>query len=106
MCTLANRILSIGIGVFSLFTVSVRAQQISAGGIIHFRGEIVEPPCEVSTQQQQIEMSCIRDGKMQSSRFNAQQVSLVPQNVKQIASANMHYLNEQKTLAILNIEYK
>ena len=48
----------------------------------------------------------IRDGKMQSSRFNAQQVTLVPQNVKQIASANMHYLNEQKTLAILNIEYK
>ncbi|MEG1248088.1 MAG: type 1 fimbrial protein [Citrobacter sp.] len=106
MCTLANRILSIGIGVFSLFTVSVSAQQITNGGIIHFRGEIVESPCEVNTHQQQIEMSCIRDGKTHSSRFNTQQVMMPPQSVKQIAVVKMHYLNEQKNLAILNIEYK
>ncbi|WP_213132300.1 type 1 fimbrial protein [Citrobacter sp. FP75] len=106
MCTLANRILSIGIGVFSLFTLSVSAQQISNGGVIHFRGEIVEPPCEVNTHQQQIEMSCIRDGKMHSSRFNTQQVMMAPQSVKQIAAVKMQYLNEQKNLAILNIEYK
>ncbi|HGY3715435.1 type 1 fimbrial protein [Citrobacter sp. Res13-Sevr-PEB04-36] len=106
MCTLAKRILSIGIGFFSLFTVSVSAQQISAGGIIRFRGEIVEPPCEVSTHQQQIEMSCIRDGKMHNSRFNAQQVTTVSQRFKQIAAVKMHYLNEQKNLAILHIEYK
>ena len=106
MCTLANRILSIGIGVFSLFTVAVNAQQITAGGIIHFRGEIVEPPCEVSTHQQQIEMSCIRDGKMQNSRFNTQQVTTANQLFKQIAAVKMHYLNAQKTLAVINIEYK
>ncbi|MGI3448161.1 type 1 fimbrial protein [Citrobacter arsenatis] len=106
MCTLFNRILSASLCAFSLLTLPAMAQQITTGGIIHFRGAIVEPPCDVNTRQQQIELSCIRDGSSRNSLYNPQQVAMAPQNVQQIATVKMHYLNEQKNMAILNIEYK
>ncbi len=106
MSTLLKRILSTSLCVTSFFMFSATAQQITPGGIIHFRGAIVESPCEVNSQQQQIELSCIRDGKLRSSRYNTQQIAMAPENLQQIASVKMQYLNEQKNLAILNIEYK
>lgn len=88
------------------FTLPAMAQQISTGGVIHFRGAIVESPCDVNARQQQIELSCMRDGTTRNSLYNQQQVATAPQNVQQIATVKMHYLNEQKNMAILNIEYK
>ena len=106
MSTLLKRILSTSLCVTSFFIFPATAQQITPGGIIHFRGAIVDSPCDVSSQQQQIEVSCIRDGKLRSSRYNTQQITMAPESLQQIASMRMQYLNEQKNLAILNIEYK
>ena len=106
MCTLLKRILSASLCTFSLLTLPTMAQQITTGGVIHFRGAIVEAPCDVNTRQQQIELSCMRDGTMSNSLYDLQQVTTVPQSVQQIATVKMHYLNEQKSMAILNIEYK
>ncbi|WP_414446325.1 type 1 fimbrial protein [Citrobacter europaeus] len=106
MCTLLKRILSASLCTFSLLTLPTMAQQITTGGVIHFRGAIVESPCDVNTQQQQIELSCMRDGTTRNSLYNQQQLSTTSQNVQQIATVKMHYLNEQKNMAILNIEYK
>lgn len=106
MCTLLKRILSASLCTFSLLTLPTMAQQITTGGVIHFRGAIVESPCDVNTQQQQIELSCMRDGTTRNSLYNQQQLATTPQNVQQIATVKMHYLNEQKNMAILNIEYK
>jgi len=100
MCTLLKRFLSISLCSISLFTLP------STGGVIHFRGAIVESPCDVNARQQQIELSCMRDGTTRNSLYNQQQVATAPQNVQQIATVKMHYLNEQKNMAILNIEYK
>lgn len=47
MCTLLKRFLSISLCSISLFTLPAMAQQISTGGVIHFRGAIVESPCDV-----------------------------------------------------------
>ncbi|WP_255467559.1 hypothetical protein [Citrobacter sp. RHBSTW-00986] len=52
------------------------------------------------------ELSCIRNGTNQNSLYNPQQLATTPQNVQEIATVKMHYLNEQKNMAILNIEYK
>ncbi|APR29531.1 MULTISPECIES: type 1 fimbrial protein [Citrobacter] len=106
MCTLLKRILSASLCTFSLLTLPTMAQQITTGGVIHFRGAIVESPCDVNTQQQQIELSCMRDGTTRNSLYNQQQLATTSQNVQQIATVKMHYLNEQKNMAILNIEYK
>lgn len=73
MCTLLKRILSTSLCAFSLLTLPAIAQQITTGGVIHFRGAIVESPCDVNRQQQQIELSCIRNGTNQNSLYNPQQ---------------------------------
>ena len=106
MCTLLKRILNTGLWAFSLFTLPAMATQILPGGVIHFRGAIVEAPCDVNTRQQQIELSCMRDGTMSNSLYDLQQVTTAPQSVQQIATVKMDYLNEHKSMAILNIEYK
>ena len=106
MCTFFKRIFSASFCTLSFFTLPAVAQQISSGGVIHFRGAIVESPCDVNARQQQIELSCMRDGTTRNSLYNQQQVATAPQNVQQIATVKMHYLNEQKNMAILNIEYK
>ncbi|MGG5195656.1 hypothetical protein ACFMPF_25405, partial [Citrobacter sp. S5] len=67
-------------------------------------GEIMRG--SLSARQQQIELSCMRDGTTRNSLYSQQQVATAPQNVQQIATVKMHYLNEQKNMAILNIEYK
>ncbi len=67
MCTLLKRFLSISLCSISLFTLPAMAQQISTGGVIHFRGAIVESPCDVNARQQQIELSCMRDGTTRNS---------------------------------------
>ncbi|MCX8985598.1 type 1 fimbrial protein [Citrobacter portucalensis] len=69
MCTLLKRILNTGLWGFSLLTLPAMATQISPGGVIHFRGAIVEAPCDVNTRQQQIELSCMRDGTMSNSLY-------------------------------------
>jgi type 1 fimbria pilin len=106
MCTFFKRIFSASLCTLSFFTLSAMAQQIAPGGVIHFRGAIVEAPCDVSTRQQQIELSCMRNGSIRNSLYNHQQVTTTPQYVQQIATVKMHYLNEQKNMAILKIEYK
>ena len=106
MCTFLKRILNTGLWAFSLLTLPAMATQILPGGVIHFRGAIVESPCDVNARQQQIELSCMRDGTTRNSLYSQQQVATAPQNVQQIATVKMHYLNEQKNMAILNIEYK
>ncbi|MGE9527293.1 type 1 fimbrial protein, partial [Escherichia coli] len=90
MCTLLKRFLSISLCSISLFTLPAMAQQISTGGVIHFRGAIVESPCDVNARQQQIELSCMRDGTTRNSLYNQQQVATAPQNVQQIATVKMH----------------
>lgn len=106
MCAFFNRIFSAGFCTLSLFTLPAMAQQISSGGVIHFRGAIVEAACDVNTRPQQIELSCMRNGSTRNTLYTHQQITTAPQSVQQIVSVKMHYLNEQKNMAILSIEYK
>lgn len=98
--------LTMSMAALVLFSVPTMAQQEVQGGIIHFRGEIVESPCDVSSMQQQVSLFCAHNGAMKTNQFTLQQVSTVPQQIQQIASVKMQYLNAQKNMAILSIEYK
>lgn len=102
----STHFLTTSMAALILFSAPIMAQQEVQGGIIHFRGEIVESPCDVSSSQQQVSMSCARNGAMKTNQFTLQQVSTAPLQVQQVASVKMHYLNAQKNMAILSIEYK
>ncbi|POT57764.1 hypothetical protein C3432_07405 [Citrobacter amalonaticus] len=104
--SLSKNLLGLSLSVFAFFSVSSFAAHGSQGGVIHFVGQIVEPPCEVSSEQGRLEMSCERDGRIQRHRFSPQRVSSATQYFQQIASVKMQYLNERKNLAIMSIEYR
>lgn len=75
------------------------------GGVIHFYGQIVEPACDVSTQSSPVEMNCPQNGSVPGKTYSSK--ALMSGNVKnaQIASVKVQYLDKQKKLAVMNIEY-
>ncbi|EOA7101520.1 protein YmdA, partial [Escherichia coli] len=73
--------------------------------VIHFYGQIVEPACDVSTQSSPVEMNCPQNGSVPGKTYSSK--ALMSGNVKnaQIASVKVQYLDKQKKLAVMNIEY-
>ncbi|WP_244588929.1 type 1 fimbrial protein [Escherichia coli] len=71
----------------------------------HFYGQIVEPACDVSTQSSPVEMNCPQNGSVPGRTYSSK--ALMSGNVKnaQIASVKVQYLDKQKKLAVMNIEY-
>lgn len=70
------------------------------GGVIHFYGQIVEP-----AQSSPVEMNCPQNGSIPGKTYSSK--ALMSGNVKnaQIASVKVQYLDKQKKLAVMNIEY-
>lgn len=68
-------------------------------------GQIVEPACDVSTQSSPVEMNCPQNGSVPGRTYSSK--ALMSGNVKnaQIASVKVQYLDKQKKLAVMNIEY-
>ena len=69
------------------------------GGVIHFYGQIVEPACDVSTQSSPVEMNCPQNGSIPGKTYSSKALNA------QIASVKVQYLDKQKKLAVMNIEY-
>lgn len=90
----------------SLFFLLLPLQEAARkGGVIHFYGQIVEPACDVSTQSSPVEMNCPQNGSVPRKTYSSK--ALMSGNVKnaQIASVKVQYLDKQKKLAVMNIEY-
>ncbi len=81
------------------------AGSTAQGGVIHFYGQIVEPACEVGTQSSPVEKKCRQNGSFPGKAYYSK--ALISGNVKnaQIASVKVQYLDKQKKLAVMNIEY-
>lgn len=89
----------------SLFFPFIAIAGSSAQGVIIFYGQIVEPACDVSTQSSAVEMNCPQNGSVPRKTYSSK--ALMSGNVKnaQIASVKVQYLDKQKKLAVMNIEY-
>ena len=76
------------------------------GGVIHFRGMIVENPCEITPQKQKFALSCPKDGQMQTTQVSYQD-AISGRNVNpDTARVSMKYLNPEKSLAVVQIDYR
>lgn len=85
------------------FTLPAMAQQISTGGVIHFRGAIVESPCDVNARQQQIELSCMRDGTTRNSLYNQQQVATALKMCSKLPQSKCTISMNRKTWQFLTL---
>ncbi|EAA3837687.1 type 1 fimbrial protein [Salmonella enterica] len=106
MSVIKKNIPGVGLCICAFFIHSAVGQQTAQGGVIHFRGAIVEPLCDAYTHAENIDLTCLREGKKQVHRIDLRQASGLPQDIQSIATVRLHYLNAQKSLAVMNIEYR
>ena len=76
------------------------------GGVIHFRGAIVSDPCEISARHQQLSMSCPENNRMQTRVLSYSDALNGQSAYPNLASVSMKYLNPEKSLAIVQIDYR
>ncbi|MDC0693482.1 type 1 fimbrial protein [Klebsiella pasteurii] len=84
------------------FVNPVLAEQTVAG-VIHFYGRVVEAPCQLNTIKDQIIMDCPRADAI---KISAQQLEKGNIHNENIRSAQLRYINPQRTLAILDVDYR
>ncbi|MCZ5269281.1 type 1 fimbrial protein [Escherichia coli] len=89
----------------SMFFLLLPSQEAARKGRDPLYGQIVEPACDVSTQSSPVEMNCPQNGSVPGRTYSSK--ALMSGNVKnaQIASVKVQYLDKQKKLAVMNIEY-
>ena len=88
--------------ILPCFVSPVLAEKTVAG-VIHFYGRAVEAPCQLSTINNQIIMDCPR---AEAIKISAQQLEKGNIHNENIRSAQLRYINPQRTLAILDVEYR
>lgn len=95
-----------GIGLMLATTLTPAfSATLVQGGVIHFRGQIVEDPCNITSRHQQVEMSCPENGRMQTRQINFQDVEQGQTAFPYTTKVSMKYLNAEKSLAIMQIDY-
>ena len=87
--------------LLTLFSPAM-AEQVQAG-VIHFYGQVVEAPCQLNATDNQVVMDCPR---AKTVRISAQQLEKGNIHNENIRSAQLRYINPQRTLAILDDDYR
>ncbi|WP_234082053.1 type 1 fimbrial protein [Enterobacter quasiroggenkampii] len=101
----ARLVMGLGL-IVSVFSLPVYSATIVNGGVIHFRGAIVADPCEVSPLQRQFAMSCPANNRMQTRMVSYEEALNGHVSDSNLASLRMKYLNPEKTLAVVEIQYR
>ncbi|SUG55154.1 putative periplasmic protein [Salmonella enterica subsp. diarizonae] len=73
MSVIKKNIPGVSLCICAFFTHSAMGQQTVQGGVIHFHGAIVEPSCDVYTHAENIDLTCLREGKKQVHRIDLRQ---------------------------------
>ena len=92
--------------VVSALSIPAYSATVVYGGVIHFRGAVVADPCEVTPQKQQIVMSCPNNNRMQTRMVSYEEALNGKVSDSSLATLNMKYLNPEKTLAVVEIQYR
>ena len=82
------------------------AATVVNGGVIHFRGAIVEDPCEISPAQNQFALTCPHQGHMQTTQVSYRDALRGNNPYPNIATVSMKYINPEKTLGVVQIDYR
>ncbi|POP41936.1 hypothetical protein CHU32_22010 [Superficieibacter electus] len=88
------------------FSINTFAGEEATGGIIHFQGQVVEPPCEVTHNTHNINVSCVREGKTQHFRQSLNHQPLQEVSNTPFEKTTLEYLNPERTLGLYIIQYR
>ncbi len=106
MTTFTARLIS-GLGLMTAaFIPPAFSATAVMGGVIHFYGAIVASPCEVSSQPEKLAVSCPENNVMKTRRVSYKDVLNGQTPPDSPASLSMKYLNPEKTLAVVQLDYR
>lgn len=91
--------------VFLLVSLMLSASSYAADGVIHFRGEIVAPPCEIKTnlQKETMDTSCYKNGKMVKASQSIYAASL---NAETPVKTILMPVKNHENLKVLVVQYE
>lgn len=91
--------------MFLVLTLIYSGSSYAVDGIIHFRGAIVAPPCDIKTnpQKQTMDTSCYKNGKMVKASQSIHATSL---NAETPVKTILMPVKNQENLKILVIQYE
>ena len=96
-----------GLGlILSSFFSPAYSGTIENGGVIHFRGAVVADPCEVTPRHQQFAISCPENNRMKTHTISYDEALRGHHPHSALAAVTMKYLNEKKTLAVVQVDYR
>jgi len=75
-----------------------------ASNVIHFIGQIVEGPCVISPTSRTLSVSCPQESKMHTQQVSYSD-ALYGAAVTDRATISMKYINPEKSLAIVQVDY-
>ncbi|WP_025120608.1 MULTISPECIES: type 1 fimbrial protein [unclassified Serratia (in: enterobacteria)] len=79
----------------------------ATGGVINFYGSIVEGPCSVEVADSTAKTQCYRDGKNYTSQHSlANWDGSSKELPRKLGKSEIKWLDEQKKLGILTLEYR
>lgn len=75
-------------------------------GVIRFHGAIIDGECDTRFVAKGVEIKCNRDNKLSIATYNLNALAKKGVTQPELENVNLVYLNKEKTLANLNIDYK
>lgn len=82
------------------------AATTAQGGVIHFRGQIVEDPCVVNPQHQKFALTCPQNGRMQTTHISYQDATDGHHTSANTVQVSMKYPDPEKKLAVVELDYR
>jgi len=92
--------------IASAFITPAFSATIVNGGVIHFRGAIVADPCEITPQHRQFAMSCPENNRMRTRMVSYEEALNGRTAYPGLTTVSMKYLNPDKTLAVVQVDYR
>lgn len=100
----ASRMLLVPAALFCAAVCSTAALA-ATGGVIHFEGAIVEPPCDVNVNAHRATVACDRQGQVKTQQFSLKNLAQEQNSYGNLVTMKINYLNPAHTLAVMDITY-
>lgn len=99
----AKKFACISVSISLILLTTIPLANSAAGGVINFRGAIVEGGCTISNSQRTVDIGCYHDnGKVVHTVAPINSTSF---NFPKGKVSSIKWINAQHTLGILNVTY-
>ncbi|MCT4704284.1 hypothetical protein MUA02_20750 [Enterobacteriaceae bacterium H20N1] len=76
------------------------------GGVIHFRGAIVEGGCDIASQERAVKITCNQQGKAVTRTVPYSKLADYTVHSDSTMQTNIRYLDPQRRLALVSVTYQ